>query len=253
MLRTSALPNEVVMVAEPASLRVTVPLPPVMVAAPCTCRTVMLPKRLRRSSAPFTSEACTEPLLSLMKVSPEAPASSMLPKELFRRAGPSVANRQRSVAVVDIGFAAHAVDGDVAEAVFDDERCVGGNRDVVVDRVRSVFANVKPLLLVVRIDGANAHSVSDLLHVDLYFLRVGFGFLARTGLHPDGRGDFNLAARFAVNTDFAEFVFNPERLRRGREAAFSENRARPAPGRDSRGPLVSRRKRTRSSGAGECD
>ena len=94
MLRTSALPNEVVMFAEPASLSVTVPLPPVMVAAPCTWRTVMLPKRLRRSSAPFTSDACTEPLLSLMKVSPEAAGQLDAAERIVQTRGAKIADRR---------------------------------------------------------------------------------------------------------------------------------------------------------------
>src|SRR6266487_382158 len=51
-------------------------------------RVVMLPKRLRTSSVPFTSDTCTEPLLSFTETFPPAPFSSMLPKELFSRAAP---------------------------------------------------------------------------------------------------------------------------------------------------------------------
>ena len=87
-LRTSTPPKELIIDAGPVSLTTMAPLPPVMLAAPCTLRTVILPNRLRTSSAPLISEACTEPLLSLIEVSPDAPARSTLPKELLRRAGP---------------------------------------------------------------------------------------------------------------------------------------------------------------------
>ena len=84
----------------------------------------MLPKRLRKSSAPLTPLTSTEPLLSFTKLSPFASRSSMLPKELFSFDGAGLRDGQRAVAVVDVGAAAHAGRGDAAEAVFDGERSV---------------------------------------------------------------------------------------------------------------------------------
>src|ERR1700683_3775149 len=94
------------------------------------------------------------------------------------------------MAVVDVGFAAHAVYGDAAKTVFHKELRVGGSSDVVIDRIGGVLADVEPFLLFAGIDGADAHAVAGLLHFDLYLLRVGFGFLARPSLHPNGSRDF---------------------------------------------------------------
>ena len=88
-LRASTLPNEVVMFPDAESDSVTAPLPPVIVAAPWIFLVVMLPKRLRTSSVPFTSNTCTEPFVSVTDTFPPAPVSSMPPKELFTRADPT--------------------------------------------------------------------------------------------------------------------------------------------------------------------
>jgi len=88
MLRTSAPPKEVEIVAAPVVSTVTCPLPPVIVAVPLASFTVILPKRLRKSRAPLMPLTSTEPLLSFTKVSPVASRSSMLPKELLSFEGP---------------------------------------------------------------------------------------------------------------------------------------------------------------------
>ena len=129
--------------------------------------------------------------------------------------GAKIADRDRTVAIVDIRLAADAIRSDAAETVADQELGIRRNSDVVVHRIGCVPADVDPLLPVfVGINGADANSAAGLLHFDLDLLRVGLGFFARFGLHAYGSGNPYLAAGIAVNVDFAKFVFDLEGLAR---------------------------------------
>jgi hypothetical protein len=87
-------------------------------------------------------------------------------------------------------------------------RRIGRHSDVIVHGVGSILPQMKPALFFRRINGSNAYSFAGLLYFDLNFLGKGFCILARPGLHADGGGDLDVAARFSVEFDFAEFVLN---------------------------------------------
>src|ERR1700756_4165753 len=121
--------------------------------------------------------------------------------------------------ILNIGFTAHPVGCDAAEAVPDEQRSVGRYGDVIVHGKGRVPA-VKPFLFLIRIDRADAHTVATLLHVDLDLLRVSLRFIVRASLHADGGGDFDLASGFAVYADFPKLVFDLERLARAKRQRF---------------------------------
>ena len=75
-----------------------------------------------------------------------------------------------------------------------------------------MFADVKPLVLLLWINRADAHSRYRLLHFDLNFLGEGLGFLVRTGLGADDGRNLDFASGFAVNFDLAEFVLDANGL-----------------------------------------
>src|SRR6266849_1362894 len=122
-----------------------------------------------------------------------------------------IADVKRAVVIVELGFAADTDGVHAAEAVLDEEWSVGRHGNLIIDGIGSVLA-AEPVAICLRVVGAHLDAVRRLLAIDLHFVGETLRLLAGGGLRPDGCGDFQVAAGFAVDANLAEFVFDAERL-----------------------------------------
>src|SRR3954454_7609001 len=123
--------------------------------------------------------------------------------------------------VLDVRSRAHAAGGDAAKAVPNEERRIGRNGNIVVDRVGRALTQVEPFSFVGKY-GANLHAIASLLNIDLNLLCRGLGFLTRMGLHPNRRGYLHFAAGFSMHSHFAEFVLDAKGLPGSKRERFLE-------------------------------
>src|SRR5208282_3224463 len=125
-----------------------------------------------------------------------------------------IAHDERAIAVLDFHRAMDAVDVDAAITVADIQRSIGRHCNVVIYGPGRMLAEMKPSVFFGWIDRADTDARGRLLHFNLNFLREGLGFLMRTSLSADDRGDFDFVPGFAVDLDFSKFVFDADGLAR---------------------------------------
>src|SRR2546423_5702260 len=102
---------------------------------------------------------------------------------------PGVPNDQGTVAIVELGAAADVRSVDVAETIFEENRGVGGDGDVVVDGIGGVFA-AEPVADFLGIIGDHADSGGGLFDVDADFISEPLRLLVGISLNANGGGDF---------------------------------------------------------------